>query len=50
MKLVVLACSLIAANHYAWIDLNTIPHLGEYAKALLGALIFMPWIASQFDT
>ncbi len=48
-KLVLIAGSLIAAKHFALIDLNAIPHLAEYAKALLVALIFMPWIAHQFD-
>jgi hypothetical protein len=50
MKLVLMSCSLIAANHFAWIDLNAIPHLGEYATVLLVSLILMPWVANQFDT
>jgi hypothetical protein len=50
MKLVLMACILIAANHFNWIDLHAIPHLGEYAKVLLISLVLMPWIANQIDT
>ncbi len=49
-NLLLMTCSLIAANHFNWIDLNAIPHLGEYAKVLLIALVLMPWVANQFDT
>lgn len=50
MKLVLMACSLIAANHFNLVDLNAIPHLGEYAKVLLISVVLMPWVANQFDT
>lgn len=50
MKLILMTSSLIAANHFSWIDLQAIPHLGEYAKVLLIALVVMPWVANQFDT
>ena len=49
MKLILMACVLIAANHFSWIDLNAIPHLGGYAKVLLISLVLMPWVAKQLD-
>lgn len=48
-KLVLMACTLIAANHFNLIDLNAIPHLGDYAKVLLISLVMMPWVANQLD-
>ena len=50
MKYILMASSLIAANHFGLINLQAIPHLGEYAKVLLIALVLMPWVANQFDT
>ena len=49
-KLILMSCALIVANHFNWIDLHAIPHLGEYAKVLLIALVLMPWVADQLDT
>ncbi len=50
MKLVLMACALITANHFDFINVASIPHLGQYAKVLLIALILMPWVANQLDS
>ena len=50
MKLVLMAFTVITANHFNLVDLHAIPHLGEYAKVLLISVVLMPWVANQFDT
>lgn len=50
MKLILMTSAMIAANHFNLIDLHAIPHLGEYAKALVIAAVLMPWVVNQFDT
>ncbi len=48
-KLALMVCSLFAINHFGNIDLSTIAHLGDYAIAVVVALLAMPWVSQQFD-
>lgn len=48
-KPILIISTLIVANHFEWINLQAIPHIGEYAKVLLIALMLMPWVARQLD-